>query len=137
MLSAIVPESCPSWAGARTCPRCALTPEGAQALGIKVGDVEESLGYPVGFTSSHCDLSDRLRLLSSQVDGLDFPALRRLSRLPNTRRRKIDSPSALLSAQLAHSLVDQIESNARTRSAADPIVSAIGEQFLRTQSRKP
>ena len=83
----------------------------AQALGLSVEDIETTLGFPRGWTDigDRVVESDRLRVLREHVDGLDFEALRRLSRWkPNATSSSEDSSTGLSEA-IATSLVQQIE----------------------------
>jgi hypothetical protein len=94
-----------------TCPRRALTPEGVQALGLSIEDIETTLGFPRGWTDigDRGVESNRLRALREHVDGLDFEALRRLSRWKPNARSSSEDGSTGLSEAIATSLVQQIE----------------------------
>lgn len=119
-----------------TCSKRALTEEGVKALGIAIEDVEEALGYPRGWTASpEFPLSDRLRVLAHHVDGLDFDALRRLSRLRSRRPVKLDSPSAVLGDRLRQSLVNAIESRRDSAKVGDPILEALDQDMLSRDKR--
>jgi hypothetical protein len=94
-----------------TCPRRALTPKGVQALGLSMGEIEATLGFPRGWTDiGDCVAEgDRLRVLREHVDGLDFDALRRLSRWNPKTTLNSENGSTALSEAIATSLVQQIE----------------------------
>lgn len=98
-----------------TCPRRALTPEGVRALGLSIVDIETTLGFPRGWTDigDRAVESDRLRVLREHVDGLDFDALRRLSRWKPKATVIPEHGSAALSEAIATSLVLPLEGRRR------------------------
>lgn len=98
-----------------TCPRRALTPEGVAALQLSLQDVEESLGFPRGWTETADPASHdrRIDVLREQVDGVDFAAVRRLARWKPRNRAAAGSVSKSLSEQLLTSLVMQLERRRR------------------------
>jgi hypothetical protein len=94
-----------------TCPRRALTPEGVLALGLSIEDIEATLGFPRDWTDigDRAVEGDRLRVLREHADGLDFDALRRLSRWkPKSKLFSGNGSTGPLDA-IATSLVRQIE----------------------------
>lgn len=98
-----------------TCPRRALTPEGVAVLRLSLQDVEESLGFPRGWTEIGDPASHdrRIDVLREQVDGVDFAAVRRLARWRPRNRAAVGSVSKSLSEQMLISLVMQLERRRR------------------------
>jgi hypothetical protein len=99
----------------QTCPRSALTPAGVDALQLSLEDVEETLGFPRGWTKAGDPVSHerRIMMLREQVDGVDFAALKRLARWTAKPASPPDTPSSILSEQLMTSLVRQLEGPGR------------------------
>lgn len=105
-----------------SCPRRALTAGGIKALGIKLEDIESALGLPVGFAAMH-PLEESLRLLSKQVDGVDFETIELLARsIPPEEETPID--------RFLKHLVDQIEARRHQHIEGDPFIEAIGMELL-------
>lgn len=105
----------------QTCPRNALTPAGVNALQLSLEDVEETLGFPRGWTEAGDPLSleRRIMMLREQVDGVDFAALKRLARWRAKPATPPDTPSSILSEQLMTSLVRQLEGRGRRVATSD------------------
>jgi hypothetical protein len=102
-----------------TCPRRALTPTGIRSLGIRVEDVEETLGLPRGCTAVPAS-SDALRLkeLRRHVDGVNFRALRRLSRMrPLGVKDAVDASGFrdVFGEVLTASIVEHLEARQKRR----------------------
>jgi len=101
------------------CPKRALTPTGIQFLGVTIEDIEETLGFPRGCTTVPVS-SDarRLKELRRHVDGVNFRALRRLSRMRPVRIN--DAADASNSGDvfanfLTASIVEHLEARRRGR----------------------
>lgn len=119
-----------------TCSRRALTEDGVKALGIAIADIEEAVGYPRGWTASpEFALADQLRVLAHHVDGVDFEALRRLSRLRSRRPVKLDTPSAVLQDRLRHSLVEKLEGRRNEARIDDPMLDVL-TQDLQSKNKR-
>lgn len=102
-----------------TCPRRALTPEGVEALGISIRDIEEALGFPPGWIEigEPLDLSDRLRVLLEYVDGVDFSLIGRLAKWKPKTAQPAQDPSSELSEALSSALVTRLERRGRASTA--------------------
>src|SRR5208282_6900007 len=63
------------------CPRSALTTDGVESLTLDLNAVDAALGYPEGWTGfgDEAQRTARIRVLKSQVDGLDFHTIRRIA----------------------------------------------------------
>lgn len=111
----------------QTCPRRALTPDGVRALKLSLEDVEESLGFPRGWTDIGAPLSHdrRVYALREHVDGLDFPALRRLAQWKSRPEPVQETPSSVLSEEILSLLVAQLEGPRRRVVPADLAVSLL------------
>lgn len=94
-----------------TCPRRALTPAGISALQLSLEDIEETLGFPRGWTKIGDPESEihRLAVLREHVDGPDFDAIQRLAEWKPKPAQAKWSPSDVLSDQLVTSFVRQLE----------------------------
>jgi hypothetical protein len=105
----------------QTCPRRALTPAGVKALQLSLGDVEESLGFPRGWTDIGDPVSHdrRVHALREHVDGIDFAALRRLAGWKPKPAPDSVTPSSVLSEELLASLVKQLEGPSRRVATSD------------------
>jgi hypothetical protein len=102
----------------QTCPRLALTPAGVESLQLSLYDIEESLGFPRGWTEigdSVCR-DRRVYVLREHVDGLDFATLRRLARWKPKHTPVPMTPSSALSRKLQASIVTQLEGRHRLAS---------------------
>jgi hypothetical protein len=90
------------------CPRRALTPEGIAALHIQLGDVEEALGLPRGWTDigSPDTTEERIKYLAAHVDEVNFSAISKLARWKPRRSKHF---SKTLSDGILTSLVTQLE----------------------------
>jgi len=93
-----------------TCPTRALTPDGIRSLGITIEDIEELLGFSRGWTDAGRpdEHESRLWALRRHVDGVDFPTIERLSRVPPRDHSSASGPSDL-GEQLLVAIVDQLE----------------------------
>jgi hypothetical protein len=95
-------------------PSRVLTGPGVEALGISLEDIEETLGFPRGWTALEgADVEMRCRLLRRHVDGVDFPAIRRLANWRPKQMSTSVTASTRLSSDLARTLVEQLESRKR------------------------
>jgi hypothetical protein len=98
----------------QACPRPALTPMGVKTLQLSLSDVEESLGFPRGWTEIGDPVSHdrRVYVLREHVDGIDFASLRRLAGWKPKPAPASVTPSSVLSEELLASLVKQLEGSA-------------------------
>lgn len=105
-----------------SCPRRAMTPEGILALGLKIEELGAELGFRPEWiqTGSDFPLADRLRLLSRNVDGLDFDILTRLSCPPVSSSAVGGCSHDPSDQEWADLLVDQLELHRK----ADPWLAA-------------
>lgn len=105
-----------------SCPRRAMTPDEIRALGLKIEELGAELGFRPEWiqTGSDFPLADQLRLLSRNVDGLDFDILTRLSRPPVSSSAAGGFPHDPFGQEWAELLVDQLEQ----RRKADPLLAA-------------
>lgn len=89
-----VADAFPVW----SCPHRALTPEWIETLSLDLDDLDCVLGYPRGFSNIQgFNPEDRLRMLRRHFDGVDFDAIRRLSRL-SPRHRSNGEPDGFFRA---------------------------------------
>jgi hypothetical protein len=75
-----------------SCPTRALTPEGVNALGIDLDDIDVACGFPRGWTrvAAGDDLTERIRAVATLVDPVDFGTIRRIARLKARRKTSFD-----------------------------------------------
>jgi len=111
----------------QSCPRSALTPAGVKVLQLSLEDVEEALGFPRGWTEAGEPLSyeRRIMVLREHVDGVNFAALKRLSRWTAKPAPQPDTPSSILSEQLLTSLVRQLEGPSRRVATSHVVVELL------------
>jgi len=91
------------------CPRSALTPPGVAALKLDLNAVDAALGYPTGWTDfgGEARRTERVRVLQSQIDGLDFGTIRRIARYKP--RPAMESAPSDLGISIGLSMVERIE----------------------------
>ena len=90
----------------QSCYRCALTPQGLESLALDPSDVLAFLGF--GYVPRDMwreDLHGTLRLMRSQVDGVDFQEIERLASYQSVEDTEPQTASDALSESLARSLV--------------------------------
>lgn len=111
----------------QTCPRKALTPAGVEELQLSLEDLEETLGFPRGWTAigDPLSLERRILVLREHVDGVDFATLKRVARSKARPPAPPSTPSSILSEQLLTSLVTQIEGPVRRVVTADLAVDLL------------
>jgi hypothetical protein len=113
------------------CPTLALTPEGVDALGLSLDDVDEALGLPRGYTAiGPFSRNERISMLQRQVDGLDFAVLRRLAAWKPRRRRQDVSPSGVLGDRLREKLVAHLEGRPTEDTAGNPLMDVLAAEVL-------
>jgi hypothetical protein len=114
-----------------TCPTLALTPEGVDALGLSLDDVDEALGLVRGYTGvGPFNRAERIHMLQRQMDGLDFDRLRKLALWKPRPRVADESPSARLSQSLRTSLVNQLERRRTRPTAGAPVLTALAIEII-------
>ncbi|MET2829795.1 hypothetical protein ABVQ20_22735 [Mesorhizobium shangrilense] len=93
----------------------ALTPEGVVALQLSLEQVEESLGFPRGWTETGDPTSRdrRIQVLREHVDGVDFAAISRQANWKPKAAPPSDVPASTFSEQILTSLVRQLEGSER------------------------
>jgi hypothetical protein len=94
-----------------SCPRRAITPEGMQALQLSSSDLWAILGFDAGWIEAAAGMpyEEQIRLLREHVDGLDFDALKRLSRRHGKKPSEACDVSDQLGEALLTGLVTQLE----------------------------
>lgn len=112
------------------CPQMALTPEGMQELGFSEDELSKLVGLdPSWIRAAGLPLEQLLRILRSQVDGLDIGELRRLARWTPRRKGNHDAADPF-GEELQRRLVDRLE---RPERQAD-VPALLTEMLLQTRS---
>jgi hypothetical protein len=92
-------------------PHRALTPEGIKALDLSIGDIEEALGFPRGWTEAGAptDNQRQLEALRACVDCPDISIIQRLASWRPRPKQASNGPSERLSQDLGRILVSRLE----------------------------
>ena len=96
----------------QSCYRCALTPEGLESLALDPSDVLAFLG--LGYIPRDMwreDPHGTLRLMRSQIDGVDFEEIERLAIYRPVEDTESQTASDALSESLARSVVRSLSGN--------------------------
>ena len=89
-----------------SCFRRAVTPEGLNALGLRLSDIEKILTFPRGWISvASIPQEEIFRILREHFDGVDFEEIQRIAEYAPEQDTTIFTPSDLLSEKLARNLV--------------------------------
>lgn len=113
------------------CPTLALTPEGVDALGLSLDDIDEGLGLPRGYTAvGPFSRDERIYMLQQQFDGLDFEVLHRLATWKPRRHPKDSSPSGVLGDRLRERLVARLESRGPGDRRGSPMMDVLAAEIL-------
>jgi hypothetical protein len=112
-----------------SCPRRAITLEGIVALKLSVEDIEETIGLPRGWTASGDPAMKprRIKLLRDEVDGLDFPTLKRLARW---KAASVNLPEPF-DQEILDSLVCQLEEDKVVSTAKLAVSLVLGKSGQR------
>ncbi|MDE0292529.1 MAG: hypothetical protein OXK19_08535, partial [Candidatus Dadabacteria bacterium] len=85
-----------------SCFRRAVTPEGLNALGLRLSDVEKILGFERGWISvANISQKEIFRILRERFDGVNFEEIQRIAEYVPEQNATISTPSDLLSEELA------------------------------------
>jgi hypothetical protein len=118
------------------CPTLALTPEGVDALGLALDDVDEALGLARGYTAvGPFSRDERIHMLQRQVGGLDFEVLQKLAAWKPRRRPKDVSPSGVLGERLRERLVARLEGRRSADPAGNPLVDVLAAEVLLAEDK--
>lgn len=113
------------------CPTLALTPQGVDALGLSLDEVDEALGLPRGYTAmGPFSRDERICMLRRQVDGLDFEILHKLAAWKPGHRPKGANPSDVLGDRLRQRLVARLEDRRLASPASNPLMDVLAAEVL-------
>ena len=95
-----------------SCFSRAVTPEGLNALGLQLSDVEKILGFEDGWISvTNIPQEEAFRILQERFDRVDFEEIQRIAEFRPEQNTTTSTPSDLLSEELAQNLVNEFEAH--------------------------